>query len=513
MKPQRLLYLSACQMTACHWRGGALVCEATFPSTQTGWRQFAYYLAQNPGSIFSLLVNVAEEGFRIETIPYLRGADRQTVIERKLAQTFSNTPLCAALSLGHEKDRRKNENLLLAAFTNPAFFQPWLDAIRAADAMLSGIFSLPLLASSLLRKLSVSPEPCLLLSVQDQSIRQSFFDKGGLRFSRLTPLQHNSIDSIAQAFAAESIKLQQYLVGQRLISRGQTLTAHVLAHPDAFKILRNSCIDTPVVRFNILDITECARRIGLKTKPRDTCAESLFLHLLATHRTGIQFAGEDLRHGFRIARSRSLLQGAGALALTVCLLLSANTLFDARQISLDTEVMRVEAASARRGYDDIVKTFPSIPVDNETLKSVIGRYLAEERRSTTPGAFYREISRALQTESSIEIDRLDWKISDADTDTTDSSGWSGDVRPVSEDSESIVVQGTLRLDARITSRQLLGVFGHFVDALRSSANLRVEVLQQPLDIASGASLRGSDVESEGEKPREFALRVTRRIEP
>jgi hypothetical protein len=513
MKPQRLLYLSAYQMTACHWRGGALVREATFPSTQAGWRQFTDYLAQNSKSIFSLLVNVAEEGFRIETIPYLRGADRQTVIERKLAQTFSNTPLRAALSLGHERDRRKNENLLLAAFTNPAFFQPWLDALRATHAMLSGIFSLPLLAPLLLKKLSVSPEPCLLLSVQDQSIRQSFFDKSELRFSRLTPLQHSSIDNIAQAFVAESIKLQQYLTGQRLISRGQTITAHILAHPDTFKTLRNSCIDTPAVRFNILDITECARRIGLKTKPRDTCAESLFLHLLATHRTGIQFAGEDLRHGFRIARSRSLLQGTGALALTVCLLLSANNLFDAHQIALDAEALRAEAAFARRSYDDIVKTFPSLPTDNETLKSVIDRYLAEERRSTTPSAFYREISRALQAAPSIEIDRLDWKISDADTDTTDSSGWSRDVRPVSEDNESIVVRGALRLDAKVTSRQLLGVFSYFVDALRSNANLRVEVLQQPLDIASGASLRGSDVESEGEKPREFALRVTRRIEP
>jgi hypothetical protein len=513
MKPQRLLYLDTYQMAAYHWRGGVLVSEATFPPTENGWRQFARYLAQNPKSIFTLLANVAEEGFHIESIPYLRGTDRQNVIKRKLAQTFFNTPLCAALSLGHERDRRKNEILLLAAFTNPAFFQPWLDAIRAVNARLSGIFSLPLLASSLLKKLPVSSDPCLLLSVQDQSIRQSFFEKGELRFSRLTPLQHDSPGDIAQTFATESIKLQQYLASQRLIHRDQPITAYILAHPDAFKDIQNSCVDTPALRFDILDMTECARRIGLKTEPSDLRAESLFLHLLFTQRSSVQFAGDDLLHGFRIARSRSLLQGVGALALIVCLLLSGKNLFDAHQIAQDAEALRVEAALARQRYEDIIKTFPSIPADNETLKNVIGRYLAEERRSTTPAAFYREISRALQIEPSIEIDRLDWKIDDADTEAAGSIRMGGDNSPVLDDSESIVVRGTLRLDANVTTRQLLGAFNRFVDALRSNANLQVEVLQQALDIASGASLRDDEVERANEKPREFALRVTRRIKP
>jgi hypothetical protein len=505
-------------MAAYHWRRSALTSEATFPPTESGWRQFTDYLAQNPKSIFSLLVNVAEEGFHVETIPYLRGADRQTVIKRKLTQTFFNTPLCAALSLGHEKDRRKNEILLLTAFTNPTFFQPWLDAIRATDTVLSGIFSLPLLTPALLKKLRISSEPCLLLSVQDQSIRQSFFEKGELRFSRLTPLQHGRIDGIAQAFATESIKLQQYLSGQRLIGRGQNITAHILAHPGAFKAIQNTCVDTPAVNFNILDITECARHIGLKTELQDTCAESLFLHLLLTQRSGVQFAGEDLRHSFRIARKRSLLQGLGTVVLMVCLLLSGKNLLDARQIAQDAETLRTEAALARQAYDNIIKTFPTIPTDNETLKRVIDRYLAEERRSTTPAAFYREISRVLQVEPSVEIDRLDWKIGGADSnsDESDSRGGGVDVRPTPEDGESLVVRGRLRLDAHATNRQLLTAFNRFLDALRSNANLQVEVLQQALDIASGTSLRGGDTAREEEKPREFGefvLLITRRIEP
>jgi hypothetical protein len=504
-------------LTAWRWRRGALDCEAAFSPTEAGWRQFAGYLAQNPRSAFSLLANVAEEGFHVETIPDLSGADRRKVIGRRLSQAFYGASLTAAASLGHEKGRRKDERLLLAAFTRPAFLRPWLDGIAAADAALSGIFSLPLVAAPLLKELRLPPEPCMLLSVQDQSIRQSFFDKGKLHFSRLTPLPHNGI---AQSLAAESFKLQQYLASQRLIGRGQTITAHVLAHPGAFDTIRTNCVDTQAVRFDLLDITECARRVGLKTGLRDSHAETLFLHLLATHPPSVQFAGEDLRHSFRIVQARSWLQGIGALAMAAGLLFSGDALFDARQIARDAEALGAEAASGRQRYGDIVKTFPSVPADEETFKRVIGHYLAEERRSAAPDAFYREISRALEAAPSIEIDRLDWTIGGADAPVPDDAG--ADIRQAPEDtqgmedvedSERLVVRGTLQADAQATARQLLGAFNRFVDALRANPDWRVEVFRQPLDVASGASLRGGDGVREEEKPRDFSLRVTRRIAP
>jgi hypothetical protein len=498
-----------------------LDCEAVFLPTEAGWRQFAGYLAQNPKSAFSLLANVAEEGFDVETIPYLSSADRRKVIARRLSQTFYGTPLTAAVSLGYEKDRRKDERLLLAALTRPTLFKPWLDGLAAVDAALSGIFSLPLVAAPFFKKLRLPPEPCMLLSVQDQSIRQSFFDKGGLHFSRLTPLPHGSIGGIAQSLAAESVKLQQYLASQRLIGRGQTITAYVLAHPGAFDTIRTNCVDTQAVRFDLLDITEHARRAGLRTLPQDSRAETLFLHLLAAHPPSVQFAGEDLRHSFQIAQARSWLQGIGALALAAGLLFSGDALFDARRIARDAEALGAEAALARQRYGDIVKTFPSVPADEETFKHVIGRYLAEERRSAAPDAFYRGISRVLEAAPSIEIDRLDWMIGgEADTPEPDDAGADARQAPEdapgtddAEDSERLVVRGTLQAGAQATARQLLGAFNRFVDALRANPDWRVEVIRQPLDVASGASLRGGDGVREEEKPRDFGLRVTRRIAP
>ena len=240
MKTDSLLYLSAHQMTAYRWQSGVLTNEGMFATTEAGYQEFSAYLAQHSKSIFAILANVSEEGFQIETIPFLQGASRKAIIARKLGQLFFNATLTTSTSLGYIKEQRKDERIMLAALTNSDFFAPWLSAITRAEVALSGVFSLPLLASLLLKKLHLGEDHCLLLTVQDQSIRQSYYDKGELHFSRLTPLHNSSIGGIAQTLSAETLKLQQYLANQRIIGHDQPITAHILAHPSAMNAIKNS---------------------------------------------------------------------------------------------------------------------------------------------------------------------------------------------------------------------------------------------------------------------------------
>ena len=158
MKPDRLLYLSAHQMTAYRWYSGILANEGTFAATDSGYGEFASYLGQHRKSVFSVLVNASEEGFQIETIPFLQGANRRAVITRKLGQLFFNATLTTSASLGYTKEQRKDERILLAALTNNDFFAPWLDAITRTGIALAGVFSVPLLSSLLLKKLKLDDD-------------------------------------------------------------------------------------------------------------------------------------------------------------------------------------------------------------------------------------------------------------------------------------------------------------------------------------------------------------------
>ena len=509
--PNRLLYLSAHHLTAHLWRSGELISEGQFPATEPGYRQFAEYLDQNAGSVFSILANVAEEGFHIETIPFLQGSDRKAVIDRKLGQLFYNASLTAAQSLGYEKGQRKDERVLLAALTNNALFAPWLETLHQSGAALSGIHSLPLVLPSLLRKLRIAEEHCLVLTVQDQSIRQSYFDKGELHFSRLTPLQNSSIGGIAQTFAAESLKLQQYLSSQRLIGRNQPITAHILAHSSIFKAIQGSCISSPTIQYQMLSIEECARKTGLATVPAGTHCETLFLNLLMTAPPRMQFANDEQRHGYHLRKIRSGLQGAGALVLLGCLLFSGKLLFDAYAVRQEAATYRSEATLYRQRYEDIARTFPPIPTSNETLRRIIDRYAELDRKSISPAPLFLEISRALHAAPAADLDALDWKIGGTDTATTAATGTSSPGISVPAGSEAVVLRGTLKLGANANARQMLNAFNVFLDALKANPKLQIEVLQRPFDIESGKSLKGGDITLEDNKPRTFSVHVMRKI--
>ena len=511
MKTDRLLYLSAYRMTAYRWHSGVLESEGVFAANEEGHQQFADYVKQHRQATFALLANVSEEGFHIETIPFLQGKDRKTVIERKLGQQFFSAPLTASLSLGYAKSKRKDERVLLAALTNNELFTLWITAITSHGAALSGVYSLPLVSVSLLKKLKLGDEQCLLLTVQDQSIRQSYFEKGELHFSRLTPLQNSSISGIAQTFFSEAIKLQQYLASQRLIGRNQPITTHVLAHGSTMKAIQASCNDTPTIRFNFLGIEDCATKTGLKTVPFDAHSENLFLHLLRVDPPRIQFANDDQRHTYHLGLIRSTLHAVGAAVLAGCLLYSATLLYETYEVTDESQGLRAESSQARQRYAEIVKTFPPIPTNNETLRQVIDRYVAIDKGTASPIGLYRELSRALQSAPAAELDALEWRVGGIDAATGQAANSAYAASAVSDDSETLIVRGTLKTGTS-NARQTLAAFNTLIDALKANPKLQVVVLQSPFDIESGKSLKGSDTAVDDNRPRAFSLQIVRKLE-
>ena len=513
MKNRRLLYLTAQQIVCCYWHSGKLDQDEVFPANENGHRQFSDYLARHSKDIYTLLLNVSEEGFHIETIPFLQGNDRQTVIKRKLGQIFFNAPLTASLSLGHEKTKRKDERLLLAALTSNEHLTPWLSAIKGSGVALSAIHSLPLLAPTLLGKINFKEEHCLFLSIQDQSIRQSYLENGQIHFSRLTPLHHSSIAGIAQAFSTETLKLVQYLTSQRLIARNQPITACILAHGDALKAIRNHCHDTDTLRYLIIDIGDCTKRIGLRTPPTTSHCESVFLTLMASAPPRIQFADDELRHNYHLKRLRTALYGLGALALLTSLLVSSVLFYEAHTISQETNGLNTEAMIARQRYEDIARTFPPIPTSNETLRRVIDRYADLEKKSTTPNGLYALISRALQNLPAIEVEAIDWKTGGTDAPGSPPTAQAVAARPIDPSSETAVLRGTLRLGAGANPRQMLDVFNSFIEALKTTPDVQIDVLRRPFDIEPGKTLKDEDTIAEDSKPRAFSVQITRKIAP
>jgi hypothetical protein len=100
MSDRRLLYFTSNSHQLYRWASGKLVLEGTFEDDDEGVNEFRSFAKAHPTSLYYVLADLAGEDFHDESIPWLRGSDRQAVIERRLAQRYRDTRLAAAVSLG-----------------------------------------------------------------------------------------------------------------------------------------------------------------------------------------------------------------------------------------------------------------------------------------------------------------------------------------------------------------------------------------------------------------------------
>lgn len=495
------LYLNTHRLSAYAWQNGSLSREEVFDNNDAGLAGFADYLRSRATDCFALLVNVAEEGHAHETIPFLRGADRSALITRKIGQQFLGSPLAMATSLGYEKNQRKNEKLLLSALTDPAHLDPWLQRLNAAEVALSGIYSVSQLGGLLLKKLGLSGGRSLLLSMQDHSIRSTYLVDGKTYFSRMAPLADSSIAGTASAFAAESGKLHQYLIGQRLIGRDESLPVFIVAHPSTLPAIEKACPDRGQLSFRLIDSQTAASKLGLHTPPEDNHADVLFMHLLAIAAPRQQFANETHRHHFHLSQIRHGLIAAGLVALLGSVLFSAKQAYDAHALREEAQMLTASDAELNQRYREVASTLPQLDIDNDTLRQLTTRYSELSRQQRQPGPAFGWVSQALERVPAVRLESIEWK-----NQAPYAPGQKDESREIT------VVRGAIALP-QSDPRRVLGIFDTFVDALRSQAGVSITVQQRPFDIEPGSALRGGDGADETAKPRQFAVEIMRKHTP
>ncbi|MCL2830769.1 MAG: hypothetical protein FWD77_08550 [Betaproteobacteria bacterium] len=473
MSPDHFLSLSSQSMRVFvrRRRRGVLERTGEFPQSPEGLNSFSAYLEQHRAGSFHLLVNLGDEHFHSETIPSLRGRERQSLLERKRARIFDPAALCLSISLGHEKGRREDERLLFAALPDSPALNPWRNLIRRAGITLEGIWSPSLLAPELLSALGIDIEHCLFLSIQDKSLRQTYCENGRLRFSRLTPLPEESEGSIqappfrftpalARFLDEETQKLRHYLNGQRLLPREKTLEILVLAHPGDFEILSASLPDSDGISHRLLNLQECAEHFRIPP-PGASLADDFHLHFLAHTPPRAHFADAALSQSRRLRRGGRLLGICTAIWSLFCLAFAAQQFHSISAIDRETAAAAHEAAEAMQRYEEFRAALAPLPIAGESLSSLTARHRSLALDAATPEAFCADLSRTLDSEPAIEIDSLEWKNTAADS------------------SQQAVISGHLRSGAASAETPRSRIFPHFVDLLGREPETQVQVIESP----------------------------------
>jgi hypothetical protein len=514
MATRHILYFTSEEHYLYRSSGKTLELETRFAADETGIDAFRQFLRGRRGALVSIVADVAGEDFHEDQIPLLRGADRDAVVQRRLAQRYRDTRLAAALSLGHvTTPERRNERLLLASFTNTNQVAPWLDALEESDARLAGVYSAPLLAPALAARLGVRTGRCFVVTMHRAGLRQCFVEDGKLRFARL----ERAVDLAPQALAAfarsETLRLAQYLTTLRALPREGAPVAVLMVAPQGQRaVFEQALVSDARLVFKTIEAEEAARKVGLRQLPAGTGAEGLYIHLTANSPPREQFATRDDRRRYNIWRLQRGIVAAGALGLAACSLYAGGKWLDYMDLRERAATQTRQARAAADQYARITAAFPVTQTSSDNLKVAVLQFQRIVAGSPLPEGAFVHVSRVLETFPQFEIDRINWSVGRAE-EQAKPAPVQGDTKPAAQGEAAVRLEISGRVNAtqRDDYRGITAQVQRFAGALAVSG-YQLARTQLPFDITSEGTLTG-DIgggADTGEAPR-FTVVLLRRL--
>ena len=511
---KHIVYFTAADHYLYSWAGGRLELQARFPGDDTGVTGFREYLAGRRGALFYAMADLAGEDFHEEQIPYLRGGDREQVVQRRLAQRYRDTRLTAALTLGTVSGERRNERLLLTSFTNTQQLAPWLDALSEAGAKLAGVYSVPLLAPALAARLGVKGGRAFVVSANSAGLRQCFVEEGRLRFARL----ERTVDMVPDAFAAfvrtETGRLAQYLATLRVLPRdGPPVQAIVIAPPGQRAAFERALVSDARLSFVTLDAAEAARKVGVKAAPASAGAEQLYLHLAVKRPPREQFARREDRRSYYLWQMQRGLVATGALGLAACALVAGVNWLDVSGMLGETRQLREETQVVTLQYQRITSAFPVTQTTTDNLRATVIEFGNIARRTAAPRDALVYVSQVLNDFAQIELDSLQWRLERPEERAAAKPPAGAAPAAAGEVAQVLELSGRVGAMRRSDYRAITAEVQRFAGALRADSAYRVVRTQLPFDITSEGTLSGDigTAAETGEAPR-FTIVLARNVQ-
>ncbi len=360
---KHFIYLTNTRVVSLVTRGKRIAARREFAVSGAGASAFELYLANLRDAPTHLFTDLAEEDFRLDTIPHVSGRDRDAILNRKLAQIFRSTPYRHALLQGREQDGRRDDRVFYTAITNPELLRPWLEMLERLRVPLAGIHSAAMFSGTLL-------------------------------------------------IAEETTRTWQYLDSLRNFGTDDRLEVCILVHPTDRRVIEPELRNFAQLQYQILDIEQVALKLGLKPAPLDSTAEEVMVHLFLLRKAENHFASEELRRFAILRRARiTLVQACGAV-LAASVAFAVWTLAPALKASEADVRVSQQVAALDREQSEIMKSLPSFGVAGSTMRDAVSFYNGAIRNFPTLPGFLVPLSGALQDHPAVRLTQIAWQATD-----------------------------------------------------------------------------------------------------
>jgi len=499
---RRALYLSAHKATVYHWKKGDLGTSFLFDANDEGRRYFSRYLKETPNTPMYMLVDVFEEEFRRETMPHVYGGDRAAIIARRKARLFRDTPYFNYTVQGREADGRRDDRVLLSAITSPKAVRPWSALLEDEKVPLAGIYSLPMLATSLLKLLPGGKDNVLIVSLHSVSgLRQTFIRDGELRVSRLIQMPRYGTEPYGPHIREEVEKIRRYLNSLRLATPEEPIEIYFLMAGELLDEMKHQYRDSGASRHHVIDINELLKSAGSGRRVSVPFSDQLFVHqLLQKPPSNVYASGSDRRY-FTLRRMRHAMLAASAVLLLGSAAWGGFNLMGGLSYKQQSLLAQSKTDFYNTRYEMARERLPQTPVEPADLQVAVEIADVLKGYKTTPFGMMRLLSTGLQNQPMVQIDSIDWRASSNPNASADDRAGAappvaalpppGPERPAYRFYQIAVINGRIEpFDGNY--REAITTIQRFAESFRRMESVYdVQVLSLPLDISSSASLQGS----------------------
>jgi hypothetical protein len=410
---RHFLYLTNSRLVSLVTRRGSIVARREFAVAGAGAAQFERHLATLAKVPTHLFTDLAEEDFRLDTIPHVGASDRAAVLARKLSQIFRNTPFRYAHLQGREAEGRRDDRVIYTAITNAEVMRPWLDAIERLKVPLAGIHSTSVFSATVLEELDlIFPHTLLVTFTPGDAMRQTYFRDREIKFSRLTPIDLQEGQTLGTMVAEETTRTWQYLDSLRHFTPEDRLEVCILIHANDRASVQASLRDFAQIQYRLLDMGHVARKLGLKPPPLGSSAEEVLVHLYLLRPSANHFASPEQRRHSTLRRARLALAQASFAFLAAGIGWGGYNVWRVAQGAEQEQRVNRDITAANREYDEIAKAMPSFGVGGSTMRDAVTFYNGSIRAFPRLDDFVRPISRLLQSRPNVRLQQLAWLATD-----------------------------------------------------------------------------------------------------
>ncbi len=513
-------------MVAQEWSGRKLLSSVYFEPDEQGLDLFTAYLNSLKNEPIRLLIDLIEEEFRQVKIPFLRGKDRQEIIDRNFTKFFRNSEYRLAQSQSIQKKGRKEEQLLLMGLTNQYLLKPWLQILNDTRTPLSGILSLPLISEDLMARFKGEHDCVILVSQQVPSnLRQSVFIKGKLILSRLVPIASFYQGDYASDVIRDIESTQRYLFSQRIIDRTDVISVHILCNQRHKDKLTVKCSADEYFDYHIHNVNDVIKQEKIELNEEQDFSSVLFCYHASKKSFANHYAGPVEKKYFYHHMTAVTTKVFSLVLIAAALGIFATSIVKGWLYDKTVNEMQLVEQKYKSKFNQLSESRIDSTTSTTTMQSIVKTVeQIEENYQIRPRDLMVRISRHISLFNSIRLKDLEWFVSDSpDTQSSKDAGQTsiavsrvrrGTRSQASNGLYEIAVLRGEFLDFDGNYRFALSAIDDLEDAMRVSGEYdSVTVIKRPLDIESDNQLSGDiSKNSRSQQNRaEFAIRVTRKV--